>query len=396
MKRLFKIGSGIFIHSVIPILSWIILSYVLNDERISNVFSIIYAIQFIQLIIKNLFGSGANIRKERENNTNAIYNGIFWGTIFSSMIFAILLIFVDEYITFFGLEVQFYRIYVIYGISLMYLQVLLSLIIEKMYFEYKEKKANILLFTFNLTAFLLLIFLNLIIPNTLIALLLTLGVLLVYVACLYIWQFEKFKIDFSFFKNFKYESANIVQSMFMLFIYLFGYKNVFFLGEKYLIALNIVTLCTDTQWDMLDAITTVTKVDVSKKKFEYKKILSDSYIYTSILVISSIVMTFILVLTREVVIIPCLIYLIIQMIDMFLYAYQIIMSNFIQLEYSPKVNTFIQLTLLGIRTIIATLLISPYCTELAQLINCVLGFVIYLIIRFNKCKISDNKLIVNK
>ncbi len=66
MKRLFRIGSGLFIYSIIPILSWIVLSYVLGDNRISNVFSITYALQFVWAILKHQFGSGANIRKEKE------------------------------------------------------------------------------------------------------------------------------------------------------------------------------------------------------------------------------------------------------------------------------------------------------------------------------------------
>lgn len=52
MKRLFRIGSGLFIYSVIPILSWIVLSFVLHDIRIANVFSITYSIQFIWLLLK--------------------------------------------------------------------------------------------------------------------------------------------------------------------------------------------------------------------------------------------------------------------------------------------------------------------------------------------------------
>ena len=114
MKRLFRIGSGLFIYSIIPILSWIVLSYILGDNRIANVFSLTYAIQFVWLILRSFFGSGANVRKEKENNPNSVWNSIFWGTIFSILIFAIPLIFVDKYIAFFGQDVEFYRIYVIY------------------------------------------------------------------------------------------------------------------------------------------------------------------------------------------------------------------------------------------------------------------------------------------
>lgn len=66
MKRLFKIGAGQFIFSIIPILSWIVLSYVLGDSRISNVFSITYAMQFVYSTLRLFFGSGANIRKEKK------------------------------------------------------------------------------------------------------------------------------------------------------------------------------------------------------------------------------------------------------------------------------------------------------------------------------------------
>lgn len=77
MKRLFIIGSGLFIYSFIPILSWIVLSDVCGDSRIANTFSIIYVIQFFWSILKSFFGSGANIRKEKEHDENAVSNGIF-------------------------------------------------------------------------------------------------------------------------------------------------------------------------------------------------------------------------------------------------------------------------------------------------------------------------------
>ena len=85
MKRIFRIGSGLFVYSIVPILSWIVLSYIKGDSRISNIFAITYAIQYVWSILKALFGSGANIRKEKENDPNSTWNGIFWGTIFSAI-----------------------------------------------------------------------------------------------------------------------------------------------------------------------------------------------------------------------------------------------------------------------------------------------------------------------
>lgn len=396
MKRLFRIGSGLFIYSIIPILSWIVLSYVLGDNRISNVFSITYSIQFIWAILRYFFGSGANIRKEKENNSNSVWNSIFWGTIFSILIFAIPLIFVDKYIAFFGQDVEFYRIYVIYGIALLFLQTLFSFIIEKLYFEDKEKTANIHLFAFNLTSFSFLILSSLIIPNTLIALLLTLGVLLIYIICLYVWQFEKFKIDFTFFKNFKYESANIVESLFMIIIYLFGYKIAFAAGQEYLIALNLVSLCTDTQWDMLEAIYTVAKVDISKNRFEYKKLLKEGYFYSIIIILTSIIMTFSLFNYFNANLLVVVLILGFQVVDMLFAPYHRIIAGFIQIEYSPTLITALSLSLKVIRTALSILIISPYCTEIGQVVQGGLMFIALIIIRITKFKVVDNKLIVKQ
>ncbi len=394
MKRLFRLGLGAFICSIIPILSWIVLSYIVGDNRVSNVFSIIYAVQFVGLILRGFFGSGANIRKEREKDKNAVWNGILWGVIFSSLIFLCLLIFVDKYIIFFGQDVEFYRNYVIYGILLIFLQTLLSLIIEKLYFEDKEKLANIHLFGFNFVGFVVLILSAMIIKNILIALILTLCFLLVYILALFVWQFEKFKVDFKFYKNFRYESANVVASIFMMIIYLFGYKMVFNFGVEYLVAINLITLCTDTQWDMQEAIRTVARVDIAKGRYNIKKELKNSYVYTASLVMLSTIMFLVLFPSRGVRLGVCLIYLAIQFVDMFLYAFEMIMATFTQLEHSARLNTFIKIVLLGIRTIISIFVISPYSTEIAQLVQCVLGFIIFLIIRLLKYKVDGNSLIV--
>ncbi len=396
MKRLFRIGSGLVIYSIIPILSWIVLSYVLGDNRIANVFSITYAIQFIWSILKYLFGSGANIRKEKENDPNSVWNGIFWGTIFSALIFAIPLIFVDKYIAFFGQDVEFYRIYVIYGIVLLFLQTLFSFIIEKLYFEDKEKTANIHLFAFNLTTFAVLIISSLIIPHTLIALLITLGVLLIYIIYLYVWQFEKFKIDFTFFKNFKYESANIVSATMMLIVYLFGYKTAFSMGTEYLLALNVINLCTDTQWDMISAIPTVTKIDIAKNRLDYKQHIKSANIYAAVIAISSIAMSITFSLINGVVLHIALIYLAFQVVDMLLHPYKIILSTYTQLNYSATLNTSITLFLKGLRTILSLVIVSPYCTEIGQLTGGILAFIIFTTIKATKYKVVDNNLILKQ
>lgn len=394
MKRLFRIGSGLFIYSLIPILSWIVLSYTLGDSRISNVYSLTYAMQFVWAILKSFFASSANIRKYKEQQPNATWNGIFWGTIFSAIIFAIPLIFVDNYISFFGQDEELYRIYVIYAIVQLFIQTMFSFIIEKLFFEDKDKIANIHLFAFNILNFVLVVVLTLLIENTLLAFIITLAILFIYVLALYIWQFEKFKIDFSFFKNFKYESASIVSSIFMMLIYLFGFQNVFSTGEEYLIALNLVTLCTDAQWDCLGAISTVAKVDISKNRYNYRQELKNSYVFTLIVIASSFVMTFALIFLFNASLPLVLIYIAFQVFDFLTTPISDILAVFTQLEYSPVLNTIISLSTKAVRVLLSVVIMSPFCTDIGQVVEAVLLLGTLLIIRFTKYKVSEGKLLV--
>lgn len=394
MKRLIRIGSGLFIYSIIPIMSWIVLSYVLGDDRISNVFSITYALQFIWATIKLIFATGANIRKEKDKDENSVMNGIFWGAIFSCIIFSIPLIFVEKYISFFGQDANFYKVYVRYSIILMCLQTLFTLIIEKLYFEDKEKTANKHLFCFNILNFIILILSALIFKKAQIAVSITLISLLFYIICLYFCNVQKFKIDFKFYKNIRYESANIISEIAMLIIYLFGFKTMFSAGEEYLAAINIAGLCTDTQWDTMDAIATVAKVDISKGRYNYKKELKNSYIFTLILISTSIVMSYSVGYMRKAPLRLVSVYLMLQVLDMLLYPFTLIITTSAQIEYSPLLCTVISLGAKTIRTIVSVTLISPYCTDIAQIMSGIILFTSMLIIRIRKYKVQNGKLIL--
>lgn len=396
MKRLFRIGSGLFVYSLIPILSWIVLSYVLHDTRIANVFSITYAIQFIWGIFKIFFGTGANIRKEKEKDPNAVMNSIFWGTIFAAGVFAIPMIFVDKYISFFGQDPEFYRILVLYSILQQFVQTLFSFCVEKFYFEDKERLANIHIFSFNLLNFAALILTALFSQSALIALCVTISVLFAYVAVLYIYQFQKFRIDLKFFKNIRYISAELVSYLAMLIIYLFGFQTAFSAGPEFLAALNIAGLCTDTQWDTMGAIETVANVDISKGRYNYRKELKNGIIFTIFLIFTSIAMSYGLAAINKASFALVTIYLAFQVVDMLMDPFAEILSIFTQLEYSPTLNTAISLGLKVVRTIISVTVMSAFCTDIGQVVAGGLLFVFMLILRFAKYKVVEGKLVVKK
>lgn len=393
MKRLFYIGSGKFIFSLFPVLTWFILSAILQDANALNVFSLIYSIQFISTFFKSLFSTGANVRGNKKKDPNAVWNGIFWGTIFSVAVFTILLVYVNKYIEFFGLDVSTYRDYTIYGMGFYFLQTTFSFIIEKLYFEDKEKMANVHQIIFNVVNICLVSVLALCLVNKLLAFIITLCVLSIYVIVLYVREFNKFKINFSFIKNIRYDTLSLISSIFMCLIYFFGFRTVFSAGEEYLVAVNIVTLATDPQWDCLDAISTVVKVDLSKDRYQYKKELKNAYLYCFVVVLSSIIISFALAFAYGASIVLVVIYLAFQVVDMFSYPYQEILCVYTQIEYSPTISVAIDLSAKVVRTILATIIISPFCTDIAQLIDSLILMSICFV-RMFKFKVVDGKMVL--
>ena len=62
MKRLLRVSFDTALLSFIPILSWFLLSIIV-DKNLINVFTITYPIQFITCLFKSVFSIGSNISK---------------------------------------------------------------------------------------------------------------------------------------------------------------------------------------------------------------------------------------------------------------------------------------------------------------------------------------------
>ena len=60
MKRLLRVSFDIFISSVTPILTWFLLSIIL-DKKLINVFTLTYPLQCLSGILTAIFGMGASI-----------------------------------------------------------------------------------------------------------------------------------------------------------------------------------------------------------------------------------------------------------------------------------------------------------------------------------------------
>lgn len=146
---------------------------------------------------------------------------------------------------------------------------------------------------------------------------------------------------------------------------MFGISNTISYGENYALALTITSLITDTQWDISDSISIISKIDISKNEFNYKRHLKNSIKLSSILILSVLVMFFITFGIYKFDINIALIFIIFHILDFIICPLYKIDIYYLQLEYSTIKAVAINSSSKILRLILSFLK-SPYCTVIAQ------------------------------
>lgn len=364
MKRLLKISFDASLLSLIPILSWFALSLII-DRNLINVFTLMYPIQFIWCILKCIFSTGANIAKQKDKNNNAVMSGLVLGTVVGGIIFGFLALNIEKYITFMNMDIATYKSFAIYYVIQLYIQLIFAFVLNKLYYEEKNNLANKYSITFNTLNFIVLIGSALVVKNTTVVILLTLITLFIYTLVITIKCSDKFKLQFNISKFIQYDSVDLFNNLAFFFIFLFGLSNALEFGEKYALAITFISLITDTQWDVFDAISTVAKIDISKNKFNIKEHVKNAY-KLGLILIASILIMFITLFSFYNLDIPItLIFLSIEIFNFIVYPLYRIKTCFLQLEYSATKTTTNKIMASMLRLVIS-FLSTPYCTTLGQ------------------------------
>ena len=139
MKRLLIIAFDSALLSLIPVLTWFAVG-LLVDKKLINVFSLTYPIQFLWYIFKSIFSTGANVSKIKDNNPGSVMSGILLGSIIGFIVFGLVALNIETYINFMNMDVSTYKIFAIYSVILIYIQVIFNFYISKLYYEKENKK----------------------------------------------------------------------------------------------------------------------------------------------------------------------------------------------------------------------------------------------------------------
>ena len=341
---------------------------ILVDKNLINIFSLVYPMQFITNAIKSLFGIGANISSIRDKNENSVFSGIVLGITIGAIIFGTIIFNIEKYIEFMNMDVKTYKIFAIYAIIQIFLQLILNLSLSKMYFENKNKRANKYSILFNLINFSTLILMSILTKNQIIISSISIICTFIFVIIMLIRVVDKKKFRINIISCIKYDSVNLFASISMFIIYLFGFKNAFDFGDKFALAISFATLITDTQWDIAHSIATIAQIDIAKREYSNKIHLSNSYKLITLLVLSSLIMGVILYPIYNVDILITLIIVINELICLCFYPLYITRLTYIQLEHSALKATLIKQIANILRTL-CSFIISPFCTSIGLTVS---------------------------
>lgn len=398
MKRYISISLSLLIVSVVNIVTWICLGFTMGNPNLTSVFSLTYAVWFIEGILFCVFATGANVRKNKrqEKTNNIVYSGMIWAMFFGIIIFGILTAFSDNYVKFMHMDVAVYGRFARFTMLQALAWLLVQLVTEKLYFDKKDFKANLFGILFYVLNFVSLILCSLITKNEYIITGITLGILYIYAIVLFATSFKKFKFVWNFLPNIKYDSVSLCSNVLFFITYFVGYSNAFEYGAKYVAAINLVNIVTDPQWDALTAIGKIAKIDLSKNEYNFKSAIKNSSILTLIYATSSVTLFFALFKTYGAPVGIGLIYLAMQLIDMVTDIFSQNLRCFLQLSFSSMLTTILNMSIMGLRTLLSIFLITPFNTGLSQGTTGALECLIYIIITVRLFKLTKVGVFVPK
>ena len=267
-----------------------------------------------------------------------------------------------------NMDIQIYKTFAIYGLIQMFLQLLLNLSLCKLYYENDNKRANKYSFWFNLINFSSLIIMSIITKEQILIVSISIIITTIFTIVMMTRLVQKTKLKINLINCIKYDSVYLFAEISMFIIYLFGFKNSFNFGEKYILATSFATLITDTQWDISYAIKTVAQIDIAKRLFSYKEHMKNSRKLIYLLIISTFIMGLILYPSYKVDITATLLIVGIELISLYMYPMYITKLTYIQLEYSALKAT-ISKQISNILRICCSFIPSPFCTSIGLAVS---------------------------
>lgn len=369
MKSLFRISFNKFIFSFTPILVWFSLGIII-EGNLANIFALTYPLQFVFMVLTSFFGTAPNINEVKDKAKGAAFSGALAGLSIGGMITLFLVLNLDIYVNYMNMDYEACKEFAMFSVVSLYISFALSVIMEKLYFDKKEKRANRYMIVYNAIYILALIGTALLTKDKMQIVTVAIVSLAVYVVFILMRTFKSYRLKFNFriWKWFRYESNVILSNMLYFVVYLVGFSNVFSYGPEYTTVMNFVALLTDTQWDSFDAISTVAKIDISKNTFNYRRSLRNAYKLLGLLLLSIVVMFLFTIRFYDIDLWLFFAFFSFDLYVFLIYPIYALKACYLQIKWSPFITTSNKMVQMLIR-LSCVFIPTPFCTSIGGLLG---------------------------
>ena len=380
MKRLLQISLDTLLSSILPIITWMLLGFILTKE-ISNVFSLTYPLQFVYLLFVSLFGIGPNITEQKLKKDNVVSTNLLLGTVIVGLFTLFIVFNIDYYISFMNMDIHIYHNFCIYSVISIYFSFLIQIFSQKLYYENKNNSANKMNIIYHLLSSISILFFSFIASTEMFAITFSLIIQFLMIGYVFVLYFRFSKWNVCFIDNSRFTSFGLLDNYSMFLIYGIGFGNSFSYGIKYLSAINFEALTTDAQWDVLTSVDTAARIDLAKDQFNYKESLKNAYKLLALLIGSILLLNFILYWYYTPNLCILIILLLIQIIDMLIHPLTSLRMSYLQVNMnSKKINFYYLISRMG--RLLCSFIPSAFCTYIGQIFS---GLYLFILSHI-KCK----------
>lgn len=273
LKSLLKVGFTNSIQSFVPVLVWTLLGMMFHDGEYANGFIITYPYQFVSSLLYHIIFK-AQLKsevKDKVDSHDSAYTGIKLLFCIYSIVFGISIIFRYSIFNILSIDSVNESIFV-FGLAQMFMDWILYAVVTTEQYDNKNFDAFILVLFWYVSKLVLIIVLGAGNANVNNALMFINAYMLVLIVVITTKYCKQQKFEFSILDGIKYSLYDIPSDFGMIIIYVFGISTMSSNSTIVLSAYNMMSMCTDTQWDILgSAIDTIGTLKVKTDEFIQKR-----------------------------------------------------------------------------------------------------------------------------
>lgn len=403
LVNILKIGITNSIQSFIPVVIWALLAVVFNDSRFSNGFIITYPYQFIAAILFHIIFKAQlkrEVKYKLDNHDNA-YSGIKILFCIYMVVYVLSVAFKDNILSALNIDTSNGDIFT-FGIFQMFCDwVLFAIAMTEQYDNKNIKAFNTIIFWYISKIICILVLgANKVKSNNVFIFVCT--YMLLILVFFITTKCKQKRVIFSLVDGVKYALYDIPSDIGLFAVYILGISFMADNSIAVLSAYNLMAMCTDTQWDILDsAIDTVGTLRVKTGEFlkSRKSLFINSVLYSIVLFISSMILIGVCYLIpsfhNSINFKMVFIMFVIECWGLPLYGIRYMMQSWLVIEHPNGYSFIITIITYVARFTTMLLISSDYRVCLGIVSSCIIGNFCHMFIYFRYIK-KDNKIYLNK